>query len=124
MIENDTSKSLILYHKNNNQENEIIFPEGVNPYGMTAFLVRSLEKIKQNTGSEVLKKLIDTYIGEYILHIKDFHHGNIINETAEVSVKDPSFIFYAKTAYNKVVKEEECLNKLLDILERNNVEKM
>jgi hypothetical protein len=124
MIENDASKSLALYHKNNNPENEITFPERTNSYGMTAFLMRSLEKIKRNTRSEVLKKLIDTYIGEYLFHIKDFHHGNIIHETIEVSVKDPSFTFYAKTAYNKVVKEEECLKRLLDILERNNFEKM
>jgi len=124
MTENNTSKSLILYHQNNNSGDEIISPEKISFYGMTAFLVRSLEKIKQNTRSEFLKRLIDTYIREYLLHIKDFHHGNISNEITEVSAKDQPFIFYAKTAYNKVVKEEECLNRLLDMLERSNFEKM
>ncbi len=116
MTKNNTSKSLLFYHKNN-PETESLFPEGGVSYGMTAFLVRSLEKVKQNTPSEALKNLIDIYIGEYLLHIKDF---NVMHEVVQIPVTDPSFALYAKTAYHKVMKEEECLNRLLDSLERNN----
>jgi len=122
MRENDLLKSTVLHYKNNYSENETVTSEETGSYG-AAFLIRSLEKIKNNTGSEVFKKLINTYIEEYLFHIKDNNHHTIINDIVETSVKDSSFILYAKTAYNKVLKEEECLSRLLDTLERNNIEK-
>jgi len=120
MRENDLLKSTVLHYKNNYSEHEIVYSEEVDSYG-AAFLVRSLEKIKKNTGSEVLKKLIDKYIEEYKYHIKDNNREIIINGIVETSARDSSFILYAKTAYNKVLKEEECLSRLLDTLERNNI---
>ncbi|WP_426278684.1 hypothetical protein ACN9MN_05500 [Chryseobacterium sp. S-02] len=122
MRENDLLKSTVLHYKNNYSENETDTSEEIGSYG-AAFLIRSLEKIKKNTESEVFKKLINTYIEEYLFHIKDNNHHTIINDIVETSVKDSSFILYAKTAYNKVLKEEECLSRLLDTLERNNIEK-
>lgn len=123
MRENDLLKSTVLHYKNNYPENEIVYPEEVGSYG-AAFLIRSLEKIKKNTGSDVLRKLIDTYIEEYLFHIKDNNRDTIINGIEEASAKGSSFILYAKTAYNKVLKEEECLSRLLETLERNNIEKL
>ncbi|KIC62696.1 hypothetical protein [Chryseobacterium taiwanense] len=120
MIENDTSKFIDLYEKKEKSENETIVQDGVNTYGATAFLVKSLNKLKANTRSELLKKLIEKYIREYLFHIKDnLHHDIVENASTQTPFDDPSFTLYAKTAYNKVLKEEECLNGLLDTLKRN-----
>jgi hypothetical protein len=118
IFENDTLRYSGLYDKNNVIENESLFPSVINSYGVTAFLIKSLEKIKNNAKCEILKNVIDTYIQEYILHIRDYHHnGNSQNTRAEIKIDNSSFTLYAKTAYYKVLKEEEYLNKLLNKLE-------
>lgn len=119
IFENDAFKHSALYDKNNVIENESLFPGVINSYGVTAFLIKSLEKIKNNAKCEILKKVIDTYIEEYILHIREYHSGTTMNTgsmDAEIKIENPSFTLYAKTAYYKVLKEEECLNKLLNTL--------
>lgn len=119
-FENDTLQNSGLNDKNNALENESLFPPIINSYGVTAFLIKSLEKIKNNATCEVLKGVIDTYMEEYILNIREFH----IKNTAEITCKDdeirfesPAFSLYAKTAYYKVMKEEEYIIRLLEILE-------
>ncbi|MDR2235869.1 MAG: hypothetical protein LBE92_07075 [Chryseobacterium sp.] len=119
IFENDAFKHSALYDKNNVIENESLFPGVINSYGVTAFLIKSLEKIKNNAKCEILKKVIDTYIEEYILHIREYHSETTMNTgsmDAEIKIENPSFTLYAKTAYYKVLKEEECLNKLLNTL--------
>ncbi|UTX49451.1 hypothetical protein [Chryseobacterium sp. MA9] len=119
-FENDTLQHSGLNDKNNAIENESLFPPIINSYGVTAFLIKSLEKIKNNATCEVLKGVIDTYMEEYILNIREFHTKNT-NETAdmdsEIRFESPAFTLYAKTAYYKVLKEEEYINRLLEILE-------
>ncbi|PRB85298.1 hypothetical protein CQ022_03275 [Chryseobacterium culicis] len=108
--------------KNNMIENESLFPPIINSYGVTAFLIKSLEKIKNNAKCEILKGTINTYMEEYILHIREFHSRNTsdtADREAEVRFESPSFTLYAKTAYYKVLKEEEYINRFLDILENN-----
>lgn len=122
IFENDTLRHSGLNDKNNVIENESLFPPIINSYGVTAFLIKSLEKIKNNATCEILKGTIDTYIDEYILHIREFHSSNTSDSTdreAEVRFESPSFTLYAKTAYYKVLKEEEYINRFLDILENN-----
>jgi hypothetical protein len=119
IFENDAFKHSALYDKNNVIENESLFPGVINSYGVTAFLIKSLEKIKNNAKCEILKKVIDTYIEEYILHIREYHSETTMNTgsmDAEIKIENPSFTLYAKTAYYKVLKEEEYLNKLLNTL--------
>lgn len=119
IFENDTLKHSGLNDKNNVIENESLFPSIINSYGVTAFLIKSLEKIKSNAKCEILKKVIDTYIEEYILHIREYHSESSMNGKdmdAEIQIENPSFTLYAKTAYYKVLKEEEYLNKLLNTL--------
>lgn len=69
-FENDTLQQSELNNKNNAIENESLFPSVMNSYGVTAFLIKSLEKIKNNATCEVLKGVIDTYLEEYILNIR------------------------------------------------------
>ncbi|UOU97544.1 hypothetical protein MUU74_13700 [Chryseobacterium daecheongense] len=127
IFETDALKYSDLNNKNNVIENESLFPSVINSYGVTAFLIKSLEKVKNNAKCEILKKVVDTYIQEYIVHISKYHienSENIIYTDSEVKMDDPSFTVYAKTAYYKVLKEEEYLNKLLNTLdiERNYTE--
>lgn len=120
IFENDTLLHSGLNDKNNVIENESLFPPIINTYGVTAFLIKSLEKIRNNTTCEILKKMIDTYLEEYLLHIREFHTKNTTNiadMNTEIRIESPSFTLYAKTAYYKVLKEEEYINRLLDILE-------
>ncbi|MBV8327386.1 hypothetical protein [Chryseobacterium sp.] len=122
IFENETLQHSGLNDKNNAIENESLFPVMINSYGVTAFLIKSLEKIKNNTPCEDLKKVINTCIEEYILHIREFHTKNTANINGlntEIIIESPSFTLYAKTAYYKVLKEEEYMNRLLEILENN-----
>jgi len=125
IFENDTLKYSGLYDKNNVIENESLFPSVINSYGVTAFLIKSMEKIKNNAKCEILKNVIDTYIREYILHISEYHNESSVSMNTEIKIDNPSFTLYAKTAYYKVLKEEEYLNKLLSQLEtdiNNNID--
>ncbi|THV58473.1 hypothetical protein [Chryseobacterium sp. RU33C] len=103
-------------------ENESLFPPIINSYGVTAFLINSLEKIKNNATCDILKGTINACIEEYILHIREFHSKNTSftdERETEVRFESPSFTLYAKTAYYKVLKEEEYISRFLDILENN-----
>lgn len=118
-FENDTLQQSELNNKNNAIENESLFPSVMNSYGVTAFLIKSLEKIKNNATCEVLKGVIDTYLEEYILNIQEFHSNNTTKTTDmddEIRYESPAFTLYAKTAYYKVLKEEEYINRILEIL--------
>lgn len=120
VFENETLQHSGLNNKNNAMENESLFPGIINSYGVTAFLIKSLEKIRSNTKCEVLKKVIDSYMEEYILHIREFHTKNVRDScemSDEIRMETPSFTLYAKTAYYKVLKEEESISKLLSMLE-------
>ncbi|WP_106915706.1 hypothetical protein [Chryseobacterium aurantiacum] len=124
VFENDTLQNSGLNDKSNAMENESLFPVIINSYGVTAFLIKSLEKIKNNAKCEILKNVIDNYIKEYILHIREFHTQNIVDTSdmdTEIRVDSPYFSLYAKTAYYKVMKEEEDIQKLLHMLEKDNI---
>ncbi|WP_374462774.1 hypothetical protein [Chryseobacterium sp.] len=120
IFENDTLQHSGLNDKNNAIENASLFPPIINSYGVTAFLIKSLEKIKNNAKCDILKHTIDTYIKEYLLHIREFHTKNTMETTAmddDIKFESPSFTLYAKTAYYKVLKEEEYINRFLEILD-------
>lgn len=122
IFENDTLRDSGLNDKNNMIENESLFPTIINSYGVTAFLINSLEKIKNNATCDILKGTINACIEEYILHIREFHSKNTSftdERETEVRFESPSFTLYAKTAYYKVLKEEEYISRFLDILENN-----
>ncbi|MDN5481457.1 MAG: hypothetical protein L0G30_07735, partial [Chryseobacterium sp.] len=85
-------------------------------------LIKSLEKIKNNAQCDILKNVMDTYIKDYILNIREYHGEKTSSPShrdAEIKIENSSFTLYAKTAYYKVLKEEEYLNKLLNTLEKD-----
>lgn len=119
IFENDILKLSSLHDKNNVIENESLFPSVINSYGVTALLVKSLEKIKSNAQCEVMKNVIDTYIQEYFLHLREYHNETAFIEhepDSQIAIENSSFTLYAKTAYYKVLKEEEYLHKMLTTL--------
>ncbi|MDQ1096263.1 MULTISPECIES: hypothetical protein [Chryseobacterium] len=99
-----------------NNEYQSSFPGTVNSYGVTAFLIQSLEKIKTSTHCEVIRGVIDHYIQEYILDVGTHEHPELPDLEAEIQMNNPSFSLYARTAYRKVLKEEEYLNKIISRL--------
>lgn len=116
IFENDTLRQSALYDKNNVMENESLFPSIINTYGVTAFLIKSMEKIRDNATCETLKNAIDTYTKEYILNIREYHYQasrSRIGATQENETEGVYFEQYAKTAYYKVLQEKEYLNKFL-----------
>ncbi|MBB6369939.1 hypothetical protein [Chryseobacterium shigense] len=122
IFENDTLRHSGLNDKNNMIENESLFPNVINSYGVTAFLIKSLEKIKNNAKCDILKNVIDNYINEYFLNIREYHSEKTVDPGSmdtEINIENSSFTLYAKTAYYKVLKEEEYLNKVLSTLEKD-----
>lgn len=120
IFENDTLRQSALYDKNNVMENESLFPIIINTYGVTAFLIKSMEKIRDNATCETLKNAIDTYTKEYVLNIREYHYQasrSRIGATQENETEGVYFEQYAKTAYYKVLQEKEYLNKFLHSFE-------
>lgn len=56
IFENDTFLHSGLNDRNNAIENESLFPHVINSYGVTAFLIKSLEKIKTMRNVRSLEK--------------------------------------------------------------------
>ncbi|MBT2620109.1 hypothetical protein [Chryseobacterium sp. ISL-6] len=120
IFENDTLKFSSLYNKNNVLENESLFPSIINSYGVSALLMKSLEKIKDNAINEGIKKTLDFHTKEYLFFITEYLHESsekMEKTTSENPAIDLNFTLYAKTAYYKVLKEQEYLNKLIETLE-------
>ncbi|ASK29168.1 hypothetical protein CEY12_03175 [Chryseobacterium sp. T16E-39] len=120
IFENDTLKFSGLYSKNNVLENESLFPSIINSYGVSALLMKSLEKIKDNATNNQMKQILDHHTKDYLFSITEYLHDG--SEKMEKTIsEDPAldlnFTLYAKTAYYKVLKEQEYLKKLINTLE-------
>jgi preprotein translocase subunit Sec63 len=92
IFENETLLHSGLNDKNNAIENESLFPPIINSYGVTAFLIKSLEKIKNNAKCEILKGVIDHLYRRISLHIREFHTQNIVDSNdidAEIRIESP-----------------------------------
>ena len=115
IFENNPLKQLTLHEQNNFTEKESIFSESINFYGVPAFLMKSLEKIKNNSACEIVKNAISNILEDYSSTIHEYPILNTQN------LEQLSFPIYAKTAYSKVLKEQETLQKLLESLESKNI---
>ncbi|WP_172282910.1 hypothetical protein [Chryseobacterium sp. LAM-KRS1] len=119
IFENETLKHSGLYDKNNILENESLFPGIINTYGVSAFVMKSLEKIKHNASCGQLKTTLDNYTTECIASITRYQNeSSITHPSIHETTGNMNFTLYAKTAYYKVLKEEEYLQKLINSLDR------
>ncbi len=87
-------------------------------YGVAPFLAHSLDKIKENVRHSGLRKIIDQCIHDHHSQFPYHHYSSqeFTESTIGSEFKTP-FAHYAKVAFQKVVKEQEYLQKMLGSLD-------
>lgn len=85
----------------------------INFHGDKSFILNSLHKIKNNTICKIKRKLINKYIKDYTSHLNQYIENEDINSKPENYELSPA---YVRQSYNKVVKENEYLQRLLTII--------
>lgn len=85
----------------------------INFHGDKSLILDSLQKIKNCTLCELKKKIIDKYIKDYTLHLNQYVENEDLNTVSEIYKLSPA---YARQSYNKVLKENEYLQRLLSIV--------
>ncbi len=85
----------------------------INFTGDQSFILTSLQKIQKSTLCDIKRNTIDQFIKEYALNFGGFVENDMYahqHETYEVS---PA---YAKKSFEKVMMEQDYLNRLMNIL--------
>lgn len=85
----------------------------INFSGEKSFLLTSLQKIKNSTLCEIKRKTIDKFISEYSVHCDGYVENDSIHLHNEGYQLNPA---YVKKSYEKVLKEQEYLSRLMNIL--------
>ncbi|KMQ68503.1 hypothetical protein ACM39_08310 [Chryseobacterium sp. FH2] len=85
----------------------------INFHGDKSFILNSLQKIKNNTLCKIKRKMINRWIKDYTLHLNQYIENEDFNSKPENYELSPA---YAKQSYNKVLKENEYLQQLMNIL--------
>jgi hypothetical protein len=87
------------------------FTNIINFTGDKSCILSSLQKIKNSTLCEIKRKTIDKFIKEYSAHFDTYiENENYLHEGYRLCP------VYAKKSYEKVLKEQEYLNRLITIL--------
>lgn len=81
-------------------------------HGDKSFILNSLQKIKTNTLCKIRRKALSKLIREYTSHLNYIENENL-NSKPENYELSP---VYARQSYNKVVKENEYLQKIMVFL--------
>jgi len=81
--------------------------------GDKSFILTSLQKIKNSTLCDIKRNTIDKFIKEYDLNFGGFVENDIYSHQHDNYEMSPS---YAKKSFEKVMKEQEYLNRLVNIL--------
>jgi hypothetical protein len=85
----------------------------INFHGDKSFILNSLQKIKNNTICKMKKKAINKLIKEYTHHLNQYIENENIHSKPDNYELSP---VYARQSYNKVLKEDEYLQKVLNFL--------
>ncbi|MBD8081360.1 hypothetical protein [Chryseobacterium caseinilyticum] len=75
-----------------------------------SFVLNSLQRMKSSTVCEIRKKLIDNFISEYLANFSGFVENQGFDTFSENYRISP---VYAKQSYEKVLKEQEYLNRIM-----------
>lgn len=78
-----------------------------------SFILNSLQRMRTSTVCEIRKKLIDNFITEYLTHFSGFVENQGFDTFSENYRISP---VYAKQSYDKVIKEQEYLSKIMSSL--------
>ncbi|CAD7815004.1 hypothetical protein CHRY9390_02900 [Chryseobacterium aquaeductus] len=85
----------------------------INFTGDKSFILTSLQKIQSSTLCEIKKNTIDKFIKEYALNFDGFVENDIYSHQNDKNQVCPVF---AKKSFEKVMREQEYLNRLVSIL--------
>lgn len=84
----------------------------VNFHGDKSFILNSLQKIKNNTSCKMKRKTINKLIKDYTRHLNYIENEDINSKPDNYELSP----LYARQSYNKVLKEDEYLQKVLMFL--------
>jgi hypothetical protein len=84
----------------------------VNFHGDKSFILNSLQKIKNNTLCKMKRKTINKLIKDYTRHLNYIENEDINSKPENYEIS----LVYARQSYNKVLKEDEYLHKVLMFL--------
>jgi hypothetical protein len=84
----------------------------VNFHGDKSFILNSLQKIKNNTLCKMKRKTINKLIKDYTRHLNYIENEDINSKPENYELS----LVYARQSYNKVLKEDEYLQKVLMFL--------
>ncbi|MCU7613697.1 hypothetical protein N0B16_04535 [Chryseobacterium sp. GMJ5] len=112
MIFEDKPHTVLQEVSNMPQERFKLITSIINFSGDRSFILSSLQKIKNSTLCEIKRNTIDKFINEYI------HFDGFVENDSHLLHTDgyQHTSQYAKKSYEKVLKEQEYLNKLITIL--------
>ncbi|QQV04057.1 MULTISPECIES: hypothetical protein [Chryseobacterium] len=85
----------------------------INFTGDKSFILNSLQRIKNSTLCDIKRKLIDTFITEYTVNFTGYTENDSYNVNLDSKKVSSS---YAKKSYEKVVREQEYLHKIITTL--------
>ncbi len=84
----------------------------VNFHGDKSFILNSLQKIKNNTLCRIKRKMINKLIKEYTRHLNYIENTDLDSKPENYELSP----VYARQSYNKVIKENEYLEKVMALL--------
>lgn len=116
------------YHKPNNDIRYLVYHEDnadagfSNPYNDNPYMLSSLQKLKNNITCKKKKRAVIQCLGNYKNDIVENPQINNVFETENMQHYPKSnFPDYAKASYQKVLKDIENLQKLMEQLSINEV---
>lgn len=113
MIFEDNPQAVV--HETNNKpiSNFAMITHVINFSGDKSFILNSLQKIKNSTLCEIKRKVIETFIHEYTVNFTGYVENDSYNIHSDGYQLSPS---YAKQSYEKVLREQEYLNRIITTL--------
>ncbi|MCJ8154384.1 hypothetical protein MKJ01_11490 [Chryseobacterium sp. SSA4.19] len=84
----------------------------INFHGDKSFILNSLQKIKNNTLCKIKRKTINKLIKDYTRHLNYIENEDVNSKPVNYDLSP----IYARQSYNKVVKENEYLQKVMTFL--------
>ncbi|WP_028121550.1 hypothetical protein [Epilithonimonas tenax] len=90
----------------------------INPYNDNPYMLSSLQKIKNRTRCQKKKAIINACLDAYSNDLVENPEINIFKNPDQISPSS-SFAAYAKSSYQKVLKDLENIQKLIDKLDVN-----
>jgi hypothetical protein len=91
----------------------------INPYNDNPYMISSLQKLKNKVTCKRKKSIINECLNDYSDHIVENPQLNLF-ESEEITSK-ASFTDYARSSYQKVLKDLENIQRLIDKLNINEV---